>query len=100
MPIFQFYLPIETDLTRVQRRAIDSRKPIFLSGVPGTGKTVVSIKRIQNASSHGKKAIIFTYGKLLRKTIEEKLQNDSSMPVDCVYRSIGTPLPVTLGHFG
>ena len=71
MPKFQFWLPTEGNLTRVQRRAIDSSEPIFLSGVPGTGKTVVSIKRLQNTSSSGKKGIIFTYGKLLRKTIEE-----------------------------
>jgi DNA helicase IV len=78
MAKFQFFLP--TKLTRIQRRAVDSREPIFLNGVPGTGKTVVSIRRLQNATSLGKKAIIFTYGKLLKKTIEEKLGN-SAMPV-------------------
>lgn len=82
MPKFQFWLP--TNLTRIQQRAVDSREPIFLSGVPGTGKTVVSIRRLQNASSMGKKAIIFTYGKLLKKTIEEKL-GDSSMPVKNIH---------------
>ena len=40
MPKFQSYLP--TNLTRVQAQAVDSSEPIFLSGVPGTGKTVVS----------------------------------------------------------
>ena len=85
MPKFQFYLPKDNELTRIQRRVIDSREPIFLSGVPGTGKTVVSIKRIQNVAGEGKKAIIFTYGKLLRKTIEERLQNNSSMPVDNIH---------------
>lgn len=78
MGIFQFWLP--TKLTRIQQRAIDSREPIFLSGVPGTGKTVVSIKRLQNANN----AIIFTYGKLLKKTIQEKL-NDRSKPVDNIH---------------
>lgn len=82
MAKFQFWLP--TNLTRIQQRAVDSREPIFLSGVPGTGKTVVSIRRLQNASSMGKKAIIFTYGKLLKKTIEEKL-GDSSMPVKNIH---------------
>lgn len=82
MAKFQFWLPTDTSLTRIQRRAVDSRESIFLSGVPGTGKTVVSIKRLQIASTKRQKAIIFTYGKLLKKTIEEKLDNDSSMPVD------------------
>jgi len=85
MPKFQFYLPVETDLTRIQRRAIDSREPIFLSGVPGTGKTVVSIKRLQNAAGLNKKGIIFTYGKLLKKTIEEKLENNPDMPVKNIH---------------
>lgn len=82
MAKFQFFLP--TELTRIQRRAVDSREPIFLNGVPGTGKTVVSIRRLQNAASSGKKAIIFTYGKLLKKTIEEKL-GDSAMPVKNIH---------------
>jgi len=88
MPIFQFYLPKEAELTRIQRKAIDSREPIFLSGVPGTGKTVVSIRRLQNLASMGKKGIIFTYGKLLKKTIEEKLQNNPKMPVDNIHNWI------------
>lgn len=85
MPRFQFWLPTDANLTRIQRRAIDSREPIFLSGVPGTGKTVVSIKRLLNSASEGKKGIIFTYGKLLRKTIEEKLGNNPKMPVDNIH---------------
>lgn len=76
---FQFWLP--TNLTRIQKRAVDSRKPIFLSGVPGTGKTVISIKRLQNSDN----SIIFTYGKLLKKTIEEKLKNDVNKPVDNIH---------------
>lgn len=80
---FQFRLP--TNLTRIQQRAVDYREAIFLSGVPGTGKTVVSIKRLQNSSANNKKSIIFTYGKLLKKTIEEKLSNDITMPVDNIH---------------
>lgn len=83
MAKFQFFLPTTT-LTPIQRRAIDSREPIFLSGVPGTGKTVVSIIRLQNAVSKGKKGVIFTYGKLLKKTIEERLGN-SAMPVKNIH---------------
>lgn len=86
MPKFQFYLP--TNLTRIQDQAVDSREPIFLTGVPGTGKTVVSIKRLQNIASSGKKGIIFTYGKLLRKTIEEKLENNRNMPVSNMHKWI------------
>ncbi len=75
---FQFWLPTVNKLTRIQRRAIDSRKPIFLTGVPGSGKTVVSIYRLLNS----KNGILFTYGKLLRKTIEEKVNDDSKQIVN------------------
>ena len=86
MPKFQFWLPTDTNLTQIQRRAINSTKPIFLSGVPGTGKTVVSIKRLQIAAGLEKKGIIFTYGKLLKKTIEEKLKNNPKMPVSNIHK--------------
>ncbi len=75
MAKFQFFIP--TELTRIQQRAVDYNGAVFVSGVAGTGKTVVSIKRLQ-ASPNG---ILFTYGKLLKKTIIEKL-NDPKMQVD------------------
>ena len=81
MAKFQFWLPTPDKLTRIQRRAISSDKDILLSGVPGSGKTVVSIYRLKNT----KKGILFTYGKLLRKTIEEKV-NDTSKPVVNIHR--------------
>ena len=80
MAKFQFWLPKLTNLTRVQRRAVDETEPIFLSGVPGTGKTVVSIYRLEKSN----KGILFTYGKLLRKTIQEKIIYDKH-PVDNIH---------------
>ncbi len=73
---FQFWLP--TKLTKIQKIARDSKKPIFLTGVPGTGKTVVSIFRLLNSEN----GILFTYGKLLRKTIEEKVDDESKRIVN------------------
>ncbi len=75
---FQFWLPTLNKLTSIQKRAIDSKKPIFLTGVPGTGKTVVSIFRLLNSEN----GILFTYGKLLRKTIEEKVGDISKQVVN------------------
>jgi len=83
MARFQFWLPKLTGkggLTRVQKRAVDESKPIFLSGVPGTGKTVVSIYRLKNSDN----GILFTYGKLLKKTIQEKI-DDEKYPVDNIH---------------
>jgi len=74
---FQFWLP--TKLTRQQARAVDSDRAIFLTGVPGTGKTVVSIFKLRRSKKMGKKSILFTYGKLLKKTIIEKLVGDEEV---------------------
>jgi len=81
MAKFQFWLPTLNDLTRKQKRAIDSNDPIFLTGVPGTGKTVVSIYRLLNSDN----ALLLTYGKLLRKTIEEKI-NDNSKKIMNIHK--------------
>ena len=77
---FQFWLPKFDELTRIQRRAVNETEPIFLSGVPGTGKTVVSIYRLKNSNN----GILFTYGKLLKKTIQEKI-DDYKYPVDNIH---------------
>ena len=78
MAKFQFWLPTLDKITRIQRRAINSNEAVFVTGVPGTGKTVVSIYRLVNADN----AILFTYGKLLRKTIEEKIADNSKIIVN------------------
>ena len=92
---FQFWLPQYTgnpknSLTRLQKRAVDETKPIFLSGVPGTGKTVVSIYRLKN----GNNGILFTYGKLLKKTIQEKV-NNKRYPVDNIHHWMWINQPKT-----
>ena len=80
MAKFQFWLPKLTDLTRIQKQAVIETEAIFLSGVPGTGKTVVSIYRLKNSDN----GILFTYGKLLKKTILEKILDDR-LPVDNIH---------------
>jgi len=78
MAKFQFWLPTLDKITRIQRRAINSNEAVFVTGVPGTGKTVVSIYRLINTDD----AILFTFGKLLRKTIEEKIADSSKTIVN------------------
>jgi len=72
---FKFRLPMGVELTRQQRRAIDSKEPIFLTGLPGTGKTVVSIYRLKES----KNSILFTFGKLLRLSIQNTLDDESKV---------------------
>ncbi len=78
---FNFRLPILTDLTPKQRRAIDSAKPILLTGVPGSGKTVVSIYRLSNSLKSGKKAILFTYNRMLRLAIGNSSETDPDLGI-------------------
>ena len=79
MAKFKFRLPKK--LTRKQERAIDSLKPIFLTGVPGAGKTVVATMRLKNSDD----GILFTYGKLLSKAIEMQV-NDNSKKVTNIHK--------------
>jgi len=76
MAKFKFRLPKK--LTRKQERAIDSMKPIFLTGVPGAGKTVVATMRLKNSDN----GILFTYGKLLSKAIQGQVNDDSKKVVN------------------
>jgi len=80
MAEFKFRLPMGTELTRQQRRAIDSKKAIFLTGVPGSGKTVVSVYRLKNTNN----SILFTYGKLLRLAIANTI-NDENKIIDNIH---------------
>ena len=75
MAKFKFRLPLGSELSRQQQRAIDSKQPIFLTGVPGSGKTVVSVYRLKNHNN----SILFTYGKLLRLAIDNTIDDDGKV---------------------
>lgn len=65
MPYY-FNLPLITELTPDQQRAIDETSPLALSGGPGTGKSVVSLWRhIRNHSTGLKNSLLLTYTKTL-----------------------------------
>jgi superfamily I DNA/RNA helicase len=74
MPYY-FNLPRIEDLTPDQQRAVDEVNPLALSGGPGTGKSVVSLRRhIRNHSTGLKKSLLITY----TKTLEHYLQASAS----------------------
>lgn len=65
MPYY-FNLPLITDLTLDQQRAVDETHPLALSGGPGTGKSVVSLWRhIRNHSTGLRNSLLLTYTKTL-----------------------------------
>ena len=65
MPYY-FNLPLITELTPDQQRAVDETNPLALSGGPGTGKSVVGLWRhIRNHSTGVKNSLLLTYTKTL-----------------------------------
>ena len=85
MPSFQFRLPIRDDLTNLQKIAIDDDSAIFLTGVPGSGKTVVAIYRVVRLNNTSK---LFTYTRMLTVAIKNStnmLQRDAATKVSSIY---------------
>lgn len=75
MPYY-FNLPLITDLTPDQQRAVDETNPLALSGGPGTGKSVVSLWRhIRNHATGVRNSLLLTY----TKTLEHYLKTSASM---------------------
>ncbi len=74
MPYY-FNLPVITDLTLDQQRAVDETRPLALSGGPGTGKSVVSLWRhIRNHATGVRNSLLLTY----TKTLEHYLKASAS----------------------
>jgi len=71
MPDFIFNLPSDNDLKHLQEMAIYDINSIVVCGGPGTGKTVVTIKRfIRTINNDSQDAILFTYNITLLVSIK------------------------------
>lgn len=66
MPPFRFNLPTLNQLTRSQKQAINEEQSVIVTGVPGSGKTVVSIYRLLSSSDNTE---LITYTRLLKTSI-------------------------------
>lgn len=66
MPPFKFSLPSFIQLTRSQKEAINNSDAILTTGVPGSGKTVVSIYRLL---TNDKPTELITYTRMLKTAI-------------------------------
>lgn len=63
---YYYNLPLITDLTLDQQRAVNETKPLALAGGPGTGKSVVSLWRhIRNHSTGRSNSLLLTFTKTL-----------------------------------
>lgn len=85
MPYY-FNLPLITELTIDQQRAVDETSPLALSGGPGTGKSVVCLWRhIRNHSTGVSNSLLLTY----TKTLEHYLRASASTQDEDASQNIG-----------
>lgn len=68
---YKFNLPLDSQLTLEQRAALYETEPIAIQGGPGTGKSVVSLKRHINNINTDKQSQLVTYTKTLAKFLEQ-----------------------------
>lgn len=78
MPYY-FNLPLITELTPDQQRAVDETNPLSLSGGPGTGKSVVGLWRhIRNHSTGLRNSLLLTYTKTLEHYLKASANTQSA----------------------
>lgn len=84
---YYFNLPLITELTTDQQRAVDETSPLALSGGPGTGKSVVSLWRhIRNHSTGLRNSLLLTYTKTLEHYLKASAITQNVNAGNCVDR--------------
>jgi superfamily I DNA/RNA helicase len=88
MPYY-FNLPLFTELTPDQQRAVDEPSPLALAGGPGTGKSVVCLWRhIRNHSTGVSNSLLLTYTKTLEHYLRASARSqdeDAAENIDRVF---------------
>lgn len=72
---YKFNLPLDSQLTREQRGALYETEPLAIQGGPGTGKSVVSLKRHINNIKEDKGSQLVTYTRTLAKFLEQSCRS-------------------------
>ena len=87
MPDFRFNLPTLGQLTPDQQIALMSNDPILVSGGPGSGKTVVSVRRLLRLKQGNQKVKLFTFNRTLMAAIRglARSENFDASIVDSFY---------------
>jgi superfamily I DNA/RNA helicase len=79
MPDFRFRLPSINDLTDLQQVAFYEKRPVLVTGGPGSGKTVVTIFRFLRQITEDKNALFFTYNRTLMSSIKGTLRQQADI---------------------
>lgn len=87
MPNFRFNLPTLGQLTPEQQIALMSNESILVSGGPGSGKTVVSVRRLLRLKQGNQKVKLFTFNRTLMAAIRGLARSENFEPniVDSFY---------------
>jgi superfamily I DNA/RNA helicase len=87
MPDFRFNLPTLGQMTPAQQIALMSNAPLLITGGPGSGKTVVSVRRLLRLKAAKKRVKLFTFNRTLMAAIRglAKSENFDSTIVDSFY---------------
>ena len=84
MSNFRFNLPTLAQLTPTQQIALMSNDPILVTGGPGSGKTVVSVRRLLRLKQSNQNVKLFTFNRTLMSAIRglARSENFESSIVD------------------
>lgn len=87
MPNFRFNLPTLAQLTPAQQIALMSNESILVTGGPGSGKTVVSVRRLLRLKQANQNVKLFTFNRTLMSAIRglARSENFDSSIVDSFY---------------
>lgn len=79
MPDFRFRLPSINELTPAQQIAYYEKKPMLITGGPGSGKTVVSIFRYLRHIQERRTALFFTFNRTLMSAIRGTIRQKADL---------------------
>lgn len=86
---YYFNLPLITQLTTDQQRAVEEIEALALSGGPGTGKSVVSLWRhIRNYVTGSKNSLLLTYTKTLEHYLKVSAKSRNTLAGNNINRTL------------